>query len=264
MYKNIGFFFLILLVFVVLGFYYPYFSLFPDFKSVTVIVHFHAIILMIWVIILIVQPILIRYQKYKAHRFLGRFTYFLLPLVIISSIGVIRQQYYESIEQKMTSLQSLKLVFTSVAGIFSILIYYSFAIINILKGNVALHIRYMICLFLQFIPPTFGRTLGYWFGIRQFYTYNISILLSALILVLLILADKRRKLNFTPYVVALSLYLIVNGIWYALGHPIWIKEESHHSLTLFQLSFRTAWVQFEAFPFFIDWIVFNLECLIWI
>ncbi len=219
-YKNIGYFFLTLLVFVALGFYYPYFSLFPDFKSVTITVHIHAIALFLWLVILIVQPLLIRYQKYRAHKILGRFTYFLLPLVIISMIGVIRQGYVEGINEKMTSTQSLKAQFTNIAGIFSFLIYYSLAIINILKGNVALHMRYMICLFLEFIPPTFGRTLGYWFDIRQIYTYSISILLSALILVLLVISDKKRRLNYTPYIVALSLYFVVYVIWQALGRPL--------------------------------------------
>jgi hypothetical protein len=120
----------------------------------------------------------------------------------------------------MTSAQSLKAQFTNIAGIFTFLIYYSSAIINILKGIFALHMRYMICLFLEFIPPTFGRTLGYWFNIRQIYTYSISILLSALILVLLILSDKKRRLNYTPYIVALSLHFVVYGIWLALGHPL--------------------------------------------
>lgn len=219
-YRNIGYFFLIIIAFVALGFYYPYFSLFPDFKSVTPIIHIHAITLFLWLVILIIQPLLIRYHKYKAHKILGKFTYFLLPIVIISMIGVIRQGYIRGIDEKMTSAQSLKVQFTNIAGIFSFLIYYSLGIINILKGNVALHMRYMICLFLEFVPPTFGRTLGYWFDIRQIYTYSISILLSTLILVLLITRDKKRGLNYTPYVVALSLYFVVYCIWQALGHPI--------------------------------------------
>lgn len=219
-YKNIGYCFLILLVFVALGFYYPYFSLFPDFKSVTVVVHIHALLLMLWVVILIAQPLLIRYHKNRAHKIIGKVTYFLLPLVIVSSFGVIRQQYYEGIAQKMTSIESFKVIFTSFAGLFTILTYYLCAIVNIRRGNIALHMRYMICLFLEFIPPTVGRTLGYWFGIRQFYTYNISIALATLILVILIVADKKRKLNYTPYVVALTLYFVVNTSWYALGHPI--------------------------------------------
>jgi hypothetical protein len=219
-YRNLGYFFLIIVVFVFLGFYYPYFSLFPDFKSITTIIHIHVISLMLWLGILIIQPLLIRYHKYKAHKYIGKFTYFLLPLVILSIIGVIRQGYFEGIADKMTPAQSLKTQFTNIAGIFLFLTYYALAIINILKGNVALHMRYMICLFLEFVPPTFGRTLGYWLGIRQFYTYNISILLSSLILFLLIIGDKKRGLNYTPYIVALCLTFLVNSIWYALGHPL--------------------------------------------
>jgi hypothetical protein len=220
LYRNIGYFCATLLVFVALGFYYPYFSLFPDFRSIAPIVHIHAITLMLWIVILIVQPLLIRYHKYKTHKIIGKFTYFLLPLVIISIVGVIRKGYAEDIENKMTAAASLKAQFTNIAGIFTFLIYYTLAIIYILKGNVALHMRYMICLFLEFVPPTFGRTLGYWLDIKQFYTYNISILVSTGVLVLLIVADKKRHSNYSPYLFALSLYIVVNGIWYALGHPI--------------------------------------------
>jgi hypothetical protein len=219
-YKNLGYYFLILLVFVALGFYYPYFSLFPEFKSVTIIIHIHAIALFLWLVILMVQPLLIRYQKYEAHKKLGKFTYFLLPVVIFSMVGVIRQGYLEGIAEKMSSTQSLKAQFTNIAGIFSFLIYYSMAILNILKGNVGLHMRYMICLFLEFVPPTFGRTLGYWLNMRQIYTYSIALFLSAVILILLIRSDKKRNLDYSPYVVALTIYVIVYGSWLALGHPL--------------------------------------------
>jgi hypothetical protein len=80
--------------------------------------------------------------------------------------------------------------------------------------------RYMICLFLQFIPPTFGRTLGYWLGLRQVYTNTIAVLAGVIILIMLIIADKKRKTDFTPYVVALSLYFVFNVSWFALGCPL--------------------------------------------
>ena len=219
-YRNIGNYFLILVVFIALGFYYPYFSLFPQFKSVTTTVHIHAISLMLWTLILITQPILIRYKKYKAHKIIGRFTYFLVPVVILTCFGVMRQQYYEGIERKLTSVQSLKALFTSFTGVLSILICYVLAIINVLKGNIAFHMRYMICLFLEFIPPTFGRTLGYWLGLRQVYTNTIAVSVGAFILIMLIFADKKRKADFTPYVVALSLYFVFNISWFALGCPL--------------------------------------------
>ena len=219
-YKNLGFYFLSLVLFVAMGFYYPYFSLFPRFESVTTVVHVHAITLMVWVFILIAQPLLIRYKKYKLHRLLGKFTYFLLPLVILSSIGVVRKQYLEGLEAGKSPTLSFETVFTSFSSLITIPIYYGAAIFYILRRNTAMHMRFMICLFLEFIPPTFGRTLGYWLNIRQFYTYNASVLLATLILVFLMIADKKRNQNFKPYLVALSLYLVVNVTWYAMGHPI--------------------------------------------
>jgi hypothetical protein len=219
-YKYLGYFFLAFILFVALGFYFPYFSLFPEFKSVTVTIHIHATALLLWVIVLITQPFLIAYKKFRAHRLIGRFTYFLMPIIIISSIGVLKQQYYEGIEQKMTSSASLKTLFTSAAGLLSIIIYYSLAIINIWKGNVAFHMRFMICLALEFIPPSFGRTLGYWFYMKQYYTYNISILLCILILITLIIYDKQKNLDYKPYIFALSLFSVIQVCWYIIGHPI--------------------------------------------
>jgi len=106
-----AYFFLGFIVFVALGFYYPYFSLFPEFKSVTAIIHIHATTLLLWVVVLIIQPFLIAYKKFKAHRVIGRFTYLLMPLIIISSIGVLRQQYQEGVQQHLTSSASLKTLF---------------------------------------------------------------------------------------------------------------------------------------------------------
>jgi hypothetical protein len=219
-YRYLGFFFLSFIVFVALGFYYPYFSLFPEFKSVTQIIHIHAIALFLWVIVLIAQPLLITYHQFKAHRFIGKFTYFLMPVIIISSVGVLRQQYLEGIEQKMTSGVSLKSLYTSAAELISIVIYYTLAVYNIWKGNVAYHMRYMICLALEFIPPSFGRTLGYWFYMRQYHTYNISIILCMLILITLIIYDRKKNLDYKPYLIALAFFSIIQIVWFSIGHPI--------------------------------------------
>ncbi|HMH24513.1 MAG TPA: hypothetical protein VK563_22185 [Puia sp.] len=215
-----AYFFLAFIFFVALGFYYPYFSLFPEFKAVTFIIHIHATALLLWVVVIIVQPFLIAYKKFKAHRVIGRFTYLLMPLIIISSIGVLRQQYHEGVERHMTSSASLKTLFTSATELLSIVVFYLLAIFSILKQNVAFHMRYMICLALVFIPPSLGRTLGYWLFMTQYHTYNISILICIAILIMLILYDRQKKLNYTPYIVGLLVFSIFHVFWFAIGHPI--------------------------------------------
>jgi len=219
-YRNIGFYFLSLVIFIALGFYYPYFSLFPAFPAVTFIVHFHTLILLTWVFILIGQPLLVRFGRYKAHRILGKTTYVLMPLVILTCLGVMRQQYAREIRNNISPMASLKSLFTSFTAIASIVIFYALAILNIRKGNVALHLRYMICLFLEFIPPTLGRTLGYWLNMKQTHTHSISILVGAAIIVWLLLSDKRKNENYSPYIVALSLYFIFTASWAVIGYPL--------------------------------------------
>ena len=74
-YKNTGYIFIILLVIIFFGFFKTYFGLFPHFNErTTPIVHFHVFVLTLWVVLLIVQPLLIRYKKFRAHRLLGRLT----------------------------------------------------------------------------------------------------------------------------------------------------------------------------------------------
>jgi len=219
-YRNIGFYFLVLIIFIGLGFYYPYFSLFPDFISVSAMVHVHTLTLMLWTLILITQPLLIRYEKYQAHKFLGRFTYFLVPLVVMTCAGVMHQQYHEYIARGISPAQSLKVLFTPITDLLAIICYYLLAIVNIRKGNIAYHMRYMICLFLEFLPPTFGRTMGYWLNWGIFYTHVIAVATGAIIIITLLVADKKRNLDFTPYAVALGIYALINGAWFAIGHPI--------------------------------------------
>jgi hypothetical protein len=217
-YKNVEFFFLAFFALVMLGFYKPYFGLFPHFdKTINAVVHIHATALILWVVLLVVQPALIRYKKISFHRLLGRFTYFLVPLIIVSSIAVMNKQYNEGIEQKMTHAESLKTLFIPFAELLLFTSFYILAIVH--KLNVAFHMRYIICTALILITPSLARVTGFWFDIRQFSSYRISFLVSDFIVIILILFDRQKKLNYQPYFVALILFLIFHISWYLLGHP---------------------------------------------
>jgi len=49
-------------------------------------IHFHAITMMLWVGMLITQAFLIRFKKRLLHRFIGKLSYGLVPVLIISLI----------------------------------------------------------------------------------------------------------------------------------------------------------------------------------
>ncbi len=217
-YKNTGYFILILLGFVILGFYKQYFALFPHFdNTINTLVQVHASALLTWVGLLIIQPFLIRYSRFKVHRLLGKFSYFLVPLIIVTSVGVINKQYHEGIVQKMTKIESLKTLFIPFTEIVLFSIFYLLAIRN--RRKVAFHMRYMICTSVILIIPSLTRISVLWFNINQFTSYLISFIFCDLVLLVLIIFDKKNRLNYKPYVLALMLFLACEGSWYILGHP---------------------------------------------
>jgi hypothetical protein len=86
-YKYLGYFFLLLIPLIFAGFYKSYFEPFPNFnKNINVFVHLHAFIASIWILILIVQPFLILKKKYSVHRTIGKLSYIIFPLLILSFI----------------------------------------------------------------------------------------------------------------------------------------------------------------------------------
>lgn len=91
-YRNIAIFFLVILVFVFAAFFKTYFGLFPDFKDTTLLVHTHVAVLLLWFAMLIVQPVLIGRKQLKLHRLVGKVSYVLVPLVVISCVSMTRNQ----------------------------------------------------------------------------------------------------------------------------------------------------------------------------
>ena len=203
-YKNVGYLFLILFAFVILGFYKTYFGLFPYFdNNTTTLVHFHAAVLILWVILLIVQPLLIRYKKFAIHRLLGNFTYILVPLIILSFIGMINKQYNEEFILKIPRSEIIEDTSLAVALLLLFAIFYILAIIN--KRKIAFHMRYMIATALVFINPAIARLTPFW---TIYKSQLLVFVLTDLILLMLIFFDIKHKRKYKPYVVALTLFLV--------------------------------------------------------
>jgi hypothetical protein len=79
-YHNLGYWFLFLILLVLAGFYSSYFLVF--FQPTPSIIHIHFTLMTLWIVMLIVQPFLIKYKKVAIHRMLGKISYVLVPLVL--------------------------------------------------------------------------------------------------------------------------------------------------------------------------------------
>jgi thiosulfate reductase cytochrome b subunit len=96
LYQNLGYWFLMFIVLVIAGFYTSYLSTLFDDKPR--LVHIHFMLMSLWIIMLITQPFLIKYKKRAIHRKIGKASYVLVPLVLISGFLMMRQSFYFSSE----------------------------------------------------------------------------------------------------------------------------------------------------------------------
>jgi hypothetical protein len=217
-YKNLGYFLIVLVALVAVGFYKPYFALIPNFDpSITPLVQVHAILLMSFVALLVAQPLLIRYRKKGLHKSLGKLTYFLMPLLVASCVGVILKEYDEALRSGSVEA-ALRSIFSDVAQLLLLVFFYLLAILN--RHNVPIHMRYMIAVALIVAPAGIARVLGYWFEIPRYASGLASNALLDAVLIALILFDRRNHLNYRPYMLVLPLFVLSHAAFALLARPM--------------------------------------------
>jgi hypothetical protein len=86
---RIGLLSLLLIVLVLTGFWNSYFSKLPiNNISISFYFHVHAIIVSMWIVLLILQPLFIVRKNLKMHRLIGKISYAVFPLMVLSIIWV--------------------------------------------------------------------------------------------------------------------------------------------------------------------------------
>jgi len=220
-YRNIGYILLALPPIFVAGFWIPYLSAIPRFEpSITVPVHLHALLLFAWIVLLVVQPLAIRHGFFGLHRVLGRISYVLMPLIVVSAIAMLHKEYHGHLAGGMRPGASLAAEFLSVAQLVLLALFYGSAILHITRHEVGAHMRYMICIALVLLPAGMARMLGYWFDVKQSTSQTYCLIAIDVCLIGLIWFDRNRRLVARPYVRALAAYFVIEASWVALGRPV--------------------------------------------
>lgn len=203
-YKYLGYVFLLVIPLTLAGFYKTYIVQYPHFEAkINIFTHLHAFIASIWILILIAQPFLIVNKHYDIHRTLGKLTYGVFPLLILSFIPqIIRIGHSED----------PRYLFFPLADGMLLILFYSLAVYH--RKARALHMRYMIATALVFLGPTLGRIgpiLLEWSELMTQYTmYGIifSVLIS------LVWKDMKAGARFYPYLVAATAFMLHQSAYY--------------------------------------------------
>ncbi len=204
-YRSAAYFSLVLLLFVLVGFFKTYFGLIPHFEKTTALIHWHFVFLMSWVILLIVQPVLIRYGKVRIHRMLGKVTYVLAPLIVLSLISLLVRYYNRNHLEEYPLRDVIIACHSQAVHAAQFIAFYLLALAN--KKNVVLHGSYMIATGLIFINPSLTRALGV-FNLSYPVAETIVIIFTAVATFTLLFYAQRKGVNYKPYIFIFLIFLL--------------------------------------------------------
>jgi hypothetical protein len=213
--------FAMLMVFIIvhIGFHATYIQYFPTFNEFTWLHHIHGALMASWVFLLVLQPVLIYIRKFSAHRFLGKLSYVIAPLMVISMLMIARVSYYKwvgefgSVEvfswQSVTWMQLLMFV-----------LFYSLAIFY--KKDTFRHMRFMIGTAIIMVGPSLSRILNEYMDTSLEVDFElIPLYFKTGLAAALLTSDIIKKKDWMPYSVVLLAFLVADFVYYARYSEAW-------------------------------------------
>lgn len=219
LYKS-GYYFIILFVLAIIGFWESYFS--KLFTGIDGYSHFHAITMILWILMLIAQAFLIKLKNYSLHQFIGKLSYGLLPLIIISLVLLAHSQI--TIYEYGISYSRLYILFLQLSLLVIFIISYSLAIIYRKSPNH--HARYMICTSLTLIDPAVAR-IPLNLPSLPFSYQVLTFTLIDLILITLIVIDRNQNKGREVFSIMLGIFIVFQSY-----NLFWTRSESWDNFAL--------------------------------
>lgn len=199
---NAGYLAIALLIFVASGFTPSYFSsLMRGASKFDFYTHLHAGLMVSWIIMLIVQPFLIKYKKVNLHRRIGKISYFLMPLLLLSIFFLMHHRLNfplqtfdlpegveapEGVNVAHLAFYVVTMDFILMTICYILGIYY--------KKKATFHARFMIGAAIVILEPAFTRTiLFHVVPANPVIPVMGSILLIDILFIGLIIGERKQK-----------------------------------------------------------------------
>ncbi len=217
-YRITALFIILIIIGVQWGFYRPYISQFPIFENKTTVIHIHGALLMLWLSLLVVQPMLIYYKKIKLHRSIGKVSYVLGPLIIISIFFVGKGSYWRGLEF-FPERDMLSFIVLDMRGLISFAIFWALAMSYRKKASA--HMRYMIATGILAIGPGVGRGLGGSFDFSTYAALSTTDVIGLVIVGLLLGVDLVKRNDYKPYLTVFLVLLVGAFLWQISYSDFW-------------------------------------------
>jgi len=202
-FRNSVFFLVLIPLFAVWGFWVTYFT--RPTGSYNIWEHVHGMAMFAWCIMLVVQSFLIRTNHRSVHRALGKISFILAPLIVISTI------YLANYKLNVRQLNNEGLYIFGLQFFIIIVFacFYTMAIARRKQSDV--HARWMICTAFTMLDPIFARIIAVNFYQVPFETGVIQWMTFAfidVIVILLVIKDWKSSGRRDVFLPALALLVV--------------------------------------------------------
>jgi len=175
---------------------------------------------------LIVQPYLIRTKQVKLHRKLGAFSYLLVPVLVFTTVDLLK--YRLNGRSPVSNVDSLSVALI-INALIAFMIFYGMAIYH--RGKGTIHARYMLSTPLPFITPITDRIISIHFPSWLSWLPKLGneplvmiygFALADMLVIGLCIWDWRshKRLNVFPFVL-LVLLIYHFSVLYFYKYPFW-------------------------------------------
>jgi len=201
--NNIGYFFITVLLISILGFYPSYFKKFPVFEGLNIAHHVHGLLATLWILMLIAQAFLIRARKYALHRIVGKSSYVLMFLLLLSIYWVSRVGYYRNI-QTMSEVDALAQLTNGIPDMFYIGTLYVLGMVY--KKKTDWHLRFFALSGVLILLPGLGRYVGGFLAIPPPLSIILTLSITVGIPLVWLIFDICNKKSPIPIFIFLAIF----------------------------------------------------------
>lgn len=198
------FFFVFVVIISLAGFFNSYLKFFPDFSKFPAVIHIHFLAFSAWFLLLITQPILIKTKKINLHRKVGKLSYFLAPVLVVTIAILANNQIRREILLPDNSAPVT--AFIALIDIISFSLYYIIAMTK--SNNTRWHVAFLIAATLVVLNPGLSRLLN---QIQYGMGMITAVFLPFIISIFLIIFEKIKYKKFilkSPYFLYLCFWTI--------------------------------------------------------
>jgi hypothetical protein len=216
-YRHAWLWFMVAMAVIIAGFFKSFFS---KMAETDLLHHFHGMISSGWIFLLIIQPFLYSRDKIGAHRRLGKISFLLAPLLVVS--GLMMTHLMLSRKDGLNPFTYM-ISFLDVIFLTQFIFFYVSAIKH--RHNMQLHARYMAGTVLALLPPGLGRATALIPALTEgTLGLDVTYILLELTSIILIMDDKRKGKIYPPYVITFLFFVFQHiSLHFVAGWPLWQK-----------------------------------------